>query len=264
MADSKSSKRPRRRASFTRTRVRASLKGRRGALGFPLPELHDHEVTKLVSFLLVSGAMDNATDERAREDIVLPDDVAREKVQMLEALGAEVEKGLLPSLFTLCITSLIDHLLSKVRPVSIVDKRHYVNLARIRALEFGKGYTISSTATAPSTTPPSELHTHPTSSSAAPPDADLVVTSAPPSDPSLPSALENIFRDPPRGLFADQFENLSNLAAHHDGTAPEIWRQTSGVLDAFVSGAGTGGEGFRFFCNSASGGTADEASFACS
>ena len=26
-------------------------------------------------------------------DIVLPDDVAREKVQLLEALGAEVEKG---------------------------------------------------------------------------------------------------------------------------------------------------------------------------
>ena len=45
----------------------------------------------------------------------------------------------------------------------------------------------------------------------------------------------------PRGLFADQFENLSNLSAHEDGTALEIWKQTSGVLDAFVSGAGTGG-----------------------
>ncbi|KAK3811187.1 MAG: cysteine synthase [Benniella sp.] len=49
--------------------------------------------------------------------IVMPDDVALEKSQLLEKLGAHVEK---------------------VRPVSIVDKNQFVNLAKRRALEFGK------------------------------------------------------------------------------------------------------------------------------
>lgn len=45
----------------------------------------------------------------------------------------------------------------------------------------------------------------------------------------------------PRGFFADQFENQSNFDAHYQGTGPEILRQVNGQLDAFVSGAGTGG-----------------------
>ncbi|KAL8280810.1 hypothetical protein RQP46_006814 [Phenoliferia psychrophenolica] len=156
--------------------------------------------------------------------IVLPDDVAREKVQLLEALGAEVEK---------------------VRPVSIVDKRHYVNLARIRAAEFGDK-TVAATTSIP--IPTSSLDnassTTPNTITSSPSEADLLVRSAAPVAPALsapPSQLAQLFDDPPRGLFADQFENLSNLAAHEDGTAQEIWKQTSGILDAFVSGAGTGG-----------------------
>ncbi|RUO96356.1 tryptophan synthase beta subunit-like PLP-dependent enzyme [Jimgerdemannia flammicorona] len=50
--------------------------------------------------------------------IVMPDDQAREKYELLEKLGAHVES---------------------VRPVSIVDKRQFVNLAKVRAEEFGKG-----------------------------------------------------------------------------------------------------------------------------
>ncbi|PHH78927.1 hypothetical protein CDD82_2755 [Ophiocordyceps australis] len=48
-------------------------------------------------------------------------------------------------------------------------------------------------------------------------------------------------KDGSLGFFADQFESPANWHAHHDSTGPEIVRQTSANLDAFVAGAGTGG-----------------------
>jgi cysteine synthase A len=49
--------------------------------------------------------------------IIMPDDQAKEKYQLLEKLGATVEK---------------------VKPASIVDKNQFVNLAKRRAENFGK------------------------------------------------------------------------------------------------------------------------------
>ena len=45
----------------------------------------------------------------------------------------------------------------------------------------------------------------------------------------------------PGGVWADQFDNTANRMAHYQSTGPEIWRQTNGRVDAFVSAVGTGG-----------------------
>ncbi len=42
-------------------------------------------------------------------------------------------------------------------------------------------------------------------------------------------------------LFADQWNNLENRAAHYLTTGPEIWQQTDGTVDAFICSVGTGG-----------------------
>ena len=42
-------------------------------------------------------------------------------------------------------------------------------------------------------------------------------------------------------FFADQFSNPANPLAHRTTTAPEIWDQMEGKLDAFVAGVGSGG-----------------------
>ena len=45
----------------------------------------------------------------------------------------------------------------------------------------------------------------------------------------------------PGGVWANQFDNTANRAAHYESTGPEIWRQTEGRVDAFVAAVGTGG-----------------------
>jgi cysteine synthase len=43
------------------------------------------------------------------------------------------------------------------------------------------------------------------------------------------------------GVWANQFDNVANRQAHIETTAPEIWAQTDGNVDAFVSAVGSGG-----------------------
>lgn len=53
---------------------------------------------------------------------------------------------------------------------------------------------------------------------------------------------ERLAREHPQGaIFANQFDNVANRNIHVRTTGPEIWAQTDGKVDGFVSAVGTGG-----------------------
>lgn len=71
--------------------------------------------------------------------------------------------------------------------------------------------------------------------------AELILT---PGNEGMPGAIrkaEELAAADARYVIAQQFANPANPAIHRSTTAEEIWRDTDGKVDIFVSGVGTGG-----------------------
>jgi cystathionine beta-synthase len=74
--------------------------------------------------------------------------------------------------------------------------------------------------------------------------AEVVVcpTNVEPDDPrSYYSVARKLNKEIPNSFYPNQYDNLSNTAAHYEKTGPEIWAQTEGKITHYVATVGTGG-----------------------
>ena len=74
--------------------------------------------------------------------------------------------------------------------------------------------------------------------------AEVIVcpTNVAPDDPrSYYSVARKLNKDIPNSFYPNQYDNLSNTAAHYETTGPEVWRDTEGKVTHFAAGVGTGG-----------------------
>jgi len=65
-----------------------------------------------------------------------------------------------------------------------------------------------------------------------------------PKDDGMKGAIaraEQLAKEIPNSYIPQQFVNVYNTESHYETTAPEIYEQMDGRIDAFVAGAGTGG-----------------------
>jgi cystathionine beta-synthase len=74
--------------------------------------------------------------------------------------------------------------------------------------------------------------------------AEVIVcpTNVTPEDPrSYYSVARKLNKEIPNSIYPNQYDNLSNTAAHYETTGPEIWKQTAGKITHYVATVGTGG-----------------------
>ena len=71
--------------------------------------------------------------------------------------------------------------------------------------------------------------------------AELVLTPGPDGIGGARAKAEEIVASTPGAILARQFENQANVDIHRKTTGEEVWADTDGQVDFFVSGIGTGG-----------------------
>ncbi|MFT3736140.1 MAG: cysteine synthase A [Rhodocyclaceae bacterium] len=71
--------------------------------------------------------------------------------------------------------------------------------------------------------------------------AELYLTPGPEGMPGAIKKAQELAASDSRYFIPQQFDNPANPAIHRNTTAEEIWRDTDGTVDLFVSGIGTGG-----------------------
>ncbi len=71
--------------------------------------------------------------------------------------------------------------------------------------------------------------------------AELVLTPGGEGMKGAVARAEQIAAETPGAVLAKQFENQANVEIHRRTTAEEVWDDTDGAVDIFVSGIGTGG-----------------------